>query len=66
MKRKEHIDELTNYIFPIELVELEHQLSRRSSEITEEGFDAIMAEMEDAMSTSYLHGRWDSTSMSDG
>jgi len=66
MKRKEHIDELTNYIFPIELVELEHQLSRRSSEITEEGFDAIMAEMEDAMSTSYLHGRWVSTSMSDG
>jgi len=67
IKRKEHINELTKYIFPIELVELEAQTSsRRSSEITEDGFDAIMAEMEDAMSTSYIHGRWVSTSMSDG
>ena len=65
IKRREHINELTKYIFPIELVELEHHSSRRSSEIADEGFD-IMAEMEDAMSTSYIHGRWVSTSMSDG
>ena len=66
MKRREHVNDLIKFIFPIELVEVEILSSRRSSEVTEEGFDSILAEMEDAMTTSYIHGRWVSTSMSDG
>ena len=37
-----------------------------TSEGDEDFYETIMAEMEDAMSTSYIHGRWVTTSMTDG
>lgn len=66
-KRRQYVTELSRYIFPIELVEIPSQAtSAEKSDCSEETFDAIMAEMKDAMSTSYIHGRWVTTSMSDG
>ena len=65
LKRREHIQELTQLIFPIDLVDVD--VSRKSSDVAmDDAFDEIMAEMEDAMSTSYIHGRWVTTSMNDG
>ena len=63
--RKSHLSELSEFIFPIEFVEVETSTSKLS-DVTDEGYDAITAEMEDAMSTSYIHGRWVTTSMTDG
>ena len=63
-KRRLHIKELTKLIFPIELIEVEN--SQNLEKIQDENFDSIMAEMEDAMSTSYIHGRWVTTSFNDG
>ena len=62
--RKAHLSELNEFIFPIEFVEVESSTSK-ISDVSDEGY-AIMAEMEDAMSTSYIHGRWITTSMTDG
>merc|ERR1711953_395148 len=67
MKRKEYLSELSTYIFPIEYVEVQSQMPRKdTSEGDEDFYETIMAEMEDAMSTSYIHGRWVTTSMTDG
>ena len=67
-KRKEYLQELSHYIFPVEFVEIQpHQeIQKETSEGGDDVYDAIMAEMEDAMSTSYIHGRWVTTSMTDG
>ena len=67
-KRKEYLQELSHYIFPVEFVEIQpHQeIQKETCEGGDDVYDAIMAEMEDAMSTSYIHGRWVTTSMTDG
>jgi len=64
MHRRAHLNELNEFIFPIEFVDVESSISKISDD-SDEGYD-IMAEMEDAMSTSYIHGRWITTSMTDG
>ena len=53
--------------FITEYVEVQSQMPRKdTSEGDEDFYETIMAEMEDAMSTSYIHGRWVTTSMTDG
>ena len=63
MRRRDHLMELHSFIFPIALVDTQPPSSQVRSA---EPFDEIMAEMEDAMTTSYIHGRWVKTSMADG
>ena len=64
-KRRDHLMELSSFIFPIALVETQPQSAVKKA-CSSEPFDEIMAEMEDAMSTSYIHGRWVTTSMANG
>ena len=60
-------DVILDITFITEYVEVQSQMPRKdTSEGDEDFYETIMAEMEDAMSTSYIHGRWVTTSMTDG
>ena len=66
LKRKDYMKELSQYIFPIEFVEIQNQMPRKEPLENEDVNDDLIADLEDAMSTSYIMGRWVTTSMTDG
>ncbi len=66
-ERRKHIAELAKYIFPIEAVDVDEENNDdkdREGLSEAESYDSLVAELQDAMSTSHIHGRWVTTSTS--
>lgn len=60
--RRNHMDELARYVFPLECVDVVQ--SNSLAAVREDDYDVLVAEMEDAMTTSHVHGQWVTTSLS--